>query len=251
MSEPARPRLSILAVEDDPILGRFLADALGGAGHALRLATTGADALAAARRHRFDLLLVDQALPDTDGATWLERLRGEPDAASRATTAVAMSGELPAPRRAALIAIGYAEAWQKPVPLTVLESVDHLVGRAAAPSQPAGMTAEPMELDDADALARLGSVATMRALRGLLAGELPRQWRQIRDAIEGDHAEEALAVLHRARAGSALCGANLAAAALRDLEAALRGGIDPGMAVGRAEEAVARVLARLESEPGR
>lgn len=245
MSEPARPRrLSILAVEDDPILGSFLVDALAGAGHTVRLATTGHEALGAARGERFDLLLVDQQLPDVDGAVLLARLRTDPNAVSSTATAIAMSGDLPADRRAALRSIGYAEAWQKPVSLATLATIDRLGGADAASDAPAAATAAA-DLDDADALSRLGSETTMRALRGLLAGELPRQWRTITEALDGGDVTSALATLHRARAGCALCGANAAAAALAALEDALRAGVDASSPRKTADAAVARVVARL------
>lgn len=244
MSETRRPRLSILAAEDDPILGRFLVDALAGAGHAVRLATTGHEALAAARAERFDLLLVDQQLPDVDGALLLARLRADPDAASHRATAIAMSGDLPSDRRAALRSIGYAEAWQKPLSLSTLEAIDRLGGADAASDAVTAATAAA-DLDDTVALSRLGSETTVRALRGLLAGELPRQWRTITDALDGGDVALALATLHRARAGCALCGASAAAAALAALEDALRTGAEAASPRQHADAAVARVVARL------
>lgn len=246
MDPAARPGLSILAAEDDPILGRFLVDALVGAGHRVRLAATGAEAIEAARGERYDLLLVDLQLPDADGARWLDRLRHDADAASRATPAIAMSGDLPAGRRAALRAVGFAEAWQKPVSLATLESLDAHRLREPLPAEPeAAQGRDPPVLDDAAALLRLGSEATVRALRGLLAGELPRQWRAVTDALDAGNADAALAVLHRARAGCALCGASAVASALAALEEKLRSGADPATARQDAAAAVERTVARL------
>lgn len=246
MDTAARPGLSILAAEDDPILGRFLVDALVGAGHRVQLATTGADALDAARRERYDLLLVDLQLPDADGARLLDRLRHDADAASRATPAIAMSGDLPSDRRAALLAVGFAEAWQKPVSLATLESLDAHRLREPVPAEPEVAPGRDAPLlDDATALLRLGSEATVRALRGLLAGELPRQWRAVTDALDAANVDAALSVLHRARGGCALCGANAASEALGDLETALRAGIDAAAARRRAAIAVERTVARL------
>jgi CheY-like chemotaxis protein len=252
MDTAARPGLSILAAEDDPILGRFLVDALVGAGHRVQLATTGADALDAARRERYDLLIMDLQLPDADGARLLDRLRHDADAASRAVPAIAMSGELPSDRRAALLAVGFAEAWQKPVSLATLESLDVHRLREPLPAEPeVAPSGDAPLLDDATALLRLGSEATVRALRGLLAGELPRQWRTVTEALDAGDVDAALAILHRARAGCALCGANAAAAALGDLESALRAGVDLGAPRDRATTAVERTVARLAGDaPG-
>jgi CheY-like chemotaxis protein len=246
MSDPERPRLSVLAIEDDPILGRFLVDALAGAGHSVQLATTGAAALDAARRERFDLILVDLQLPDADGATLLARLRDDAGAASRQASAIAMSGELPPARRAALIAAGFLDAWQKPVSLATLESLDrHRVREPGTDALRAADATDDRLLDDDAALERLGSAATVAALRGLLAGELPRQWRSIGEAVDAGDVQAALAILHRARGGCALCGANAAVAALGGLAHALREGLDPSAARARAGAAVERTVARL------
>jgi CheY-like chemotaxis protein len=246
MDPSARPGLSILAAEDDPILGRFLVDALVGAGHHVKLAKTGADALDAARRERYDLLIMDLQLPDANGAQLLDQLRHDAEAASRAAPAIAMSGELPSDRRAALLAMGFAEAWQKPVSLATLESLDVRRLREPLPAEaevaPSG---DAPLLDDAAALSRLGNEATVRALRGLLAGELPRQWRAVTEALDAGDVNAALAILHRARAGCALCGANAAKEALSNLETALRARIDAAAARRRAAAAVEQTVARL------
>jgi hypothetical protein len=102
-----------------------------------------------------------------------------------------------------------------------------------------------MDLDDDDALARLGNAATMRALRGLLAGELPRQWRAICVALDSGDATAAASVIHRARAGCTLCGANAAAAALAAIEACLRNGHDTTSARAHADSVILRTLASL------
>ncbi len=249
MSETAQPRLTILAAEDDPILGRFLVDALAGVGHSVRLVTTSAAALDAARRERFDLLLVDLQLPDADGAALLARLRNDMGAASRSAPAIAMSGDLPPSRRAALLAGGFLDAWQKPVSLSVLESLDPR--RLREPGAAIFQTPEAPDhrlLDDGAALERLGSEATVLALRSLLAGELPRQWRSIGEALDLGDAPAALSVLHRARGGCALCGANAAAAALGDLEDALRSGAGTAAAQAHAAAVIARTVEQLVAD---
>jgi CheY-like chemotaxis protein len=242
-----RARWSILAAEDDPVLGCFLVDALEGLGHRVTLVTRLDEALAAARRERFDLLLVDLELADGDGRALVAGLRASLDAPSREAPAVAMSGELPPPRRAALLAEGFAEAWQKPVSLAMLRG---LVGadRAREPAEgPAAAPDAGTVLDDAAALARLGTEATVRALRGLLVRELPSQWHAVRDAIRLGDPARALATLHRTRGGCALCGAVAAADALAAVETALRAGPVPEAVLRRAEDAIARTLAALDA----
>jgi two-component system cell cycle response regulator CpdR len=58
---------SILLAEDDESLRRFLAAALERAGHSVRACADGAEAFAAFRTERFDLLLSDIVMPEMDG----------------------------------------------------------------------------------------------------------------------------------------------------------------------------------------
>lgn len=66
--------IKLLLVEDDPLLGEALHEALSNKGFAVTLAATGADALAAAHDASFDLLLQDVRLPDVDGLELLHEL---------------------------------------------------------------------------------------------------------------------------------------------------------------------------------
>ena len=71
----ARP-LSILVVDDEDAILRYLDRVLSGAGHRTTMAVDGADAIAAAAREGpFDLLLTDVAMPHMTGAELARRLR--------------------------------------------------------------------------------------------------------------------------------------------------------------------------------
>jgi two-component system, OmpR family, response regulator len=69
----ARPRL--LVVEDDPNILELLSASLRFAGFQVATATTGGDAVSAARHTRHDLLVLDVMLPDLDGFDVIRRLR--------------------------------------------------------------------------------------------------------------------------------------------------------------------------------
>jgi DNA-binding NtrC family response regulator len=60
-------KLKLLLVEDDPLLGEALQEALATNGYQVRWADSGAGALEAANDESFDLLLQDVKLPDADG----------------------------------------------------------------------------------------------------------------------------------------------------------------------------------------
>lgn len=66
---------SVLVVDDDPHILRFLRTVLTGHGHVVHEASTVADAIAAFRKHQPGLALLDLGLPDGDGLTVLRALR--------------------------------------------------------------------------------------------------------------------------------------------------------------------------------
>lgn len=65
----------ILIVEDEAALRRFLVPMLTTQGYQVLTAATGAEALALARSHNPDLLLLDLGLPDLDGMVILKEFR--------------------------------------------------------------------------------------------------------------------------------------------------------------------------------
>lgn len=67
--------MRLLAVEDEKDLADVLSACLRGAGHAVDLALTLADAEASAASTAYDLILLDLHLPDGDGLSFLRHLR--------------------------------------------------------------------------------------------------------------------------------------------------------------------------------
>ncbi|MEV8634922.1 response regulator transcription factor [Streptosporangium sp. NPDC051023] len=65
----------VLVVEDDPVIGAELVEALKCHGHQAALATDGENAFEHARRRGPDLVLLDLGLPDMDGITVCRGLR--------------------------------------------------------------------------------------------------------------------------------------------------------------------------------
>ncbi len=91
---------TILLVDDDPLLRRSISFLLQQEGHQVILAATGAEALAAVRERRPDLVLLDLGLPDLGGVEVCRRLRQ--DTAAPVIMLTARGGELAARVRAAL-----------------------------------------------------------------------------------------------------------------------------------------------------
>ena len=66
---------SILIVEDEPPIRRLLRAALGAHDYRVIEASSGAEALAALRHHRPDLVLLDLGLPDIEGLALIAKIR--------------------------------------------------------------------------------------------------------------------------------------------------------------------------------
>jgi len=209
----ANATVRVLAVDDDPVNLAYLREALPQAG---ARATTSADAGAAlelARRERFDLVLCDLRMPGLDGEAFLRALRAS--GASSGARVLAMSADLPPGERRRLRAAGFHDALAKPLAVATLAA---LVGGTvvAPPSEPT--TGHPV-LDDVHALRTLGSDDAVRALRALLASELP-DMRAALAAADGDTTAQR-EVLHRLIGGAELCGALRLAQSARTLSTGL------------------------------
>jgi DNA-binding response OmpR family regulator len=79
---------TILLVEDDPVLGTFLADNLAADGYEPVVAETLRDGLRELEYKRPDLAIVDLALPDGSGLELIERVRGADGVVSRVDPAL-------------------------------------------------------------------------------------------------------------------------------------------------------------------
>ena len=70
-------KATVLVVDDDPALRRFLTDRLQFLGHHVEAVADGEAALSAAERSRFDLVLLDLSMPKLGGFEVLDRLRAK------------------------------------------------------------------------------------------------------------------------------------------------------------------------------
>lgn len=212
----------ILIADDDPVSLRFLATALVELGCNATAVVSGSAAIDACMRRPFDLLLLDRRMPDLGGAMLLRALREQ----HIGTPAIATSAELDAPMRAELQAAGYADALTKPITLDRLAQAlaANLRGwrdpRAQAAPRAVVHTDAAALLDDAAGLASVGGDhSILRALRGLLAGELEG----LCERLAALPSPAGLAdTLHRLRASCRYCGAPALGDAASQLEITVR-----------------------------
>ncbi len=225
----------VLVADDDAASRRFLCDGLASLGAQPKACNDGTAALKFARAETFDLLLLDCHMPGAGAWQILTALRGDIDAASQESLAVATSAELVASERGALLAAGFSELLLKPCTLAHLRRVltlVHIADPAACP------------LDDGSALSTTGDAATMRALRLLLREELAQLSGELeplsRDPVGFNDR------LHRLRASCGFCGATALSAQTIVLQRQLQEGVRH-VSLARFRHALTATLQALDS----
>ncbi|MBI2354576.1 MAG: sigma-54-dependent Fis family transcriptional regulator [Deltaproteobacteria bacterium] len=106
----------LLLVEDDPLLGEALHEALSRKGYRTRLAASGAEALSISSDESFDLVLQDVRLPDADGLDVL----GEILSAQPHCLALVMTGQGTVEMAVRAMKLGAFDFIAKPFPVDVL-----------------------------------------------------------------------------------------------------------------------------------
>lgn len=106
----------LLLVEDDPLLGESLHEALSRQGYQTRLATSGADALSACSNEYFDLVLQDVRLPDADGLDILQEIL----TTQQSCNALVMTGQATVEMAVRAMKLGAFDFITKPFSVDVL-----------------------------------------------------------------------------------------------------------------------------------
>lgn len=214
--------MRILIADDNPLTLRYLAEALGQLGHACATAENGSAALALAQARRFDLLLLDQRMPDLDGAAALQRLRADATAASQHAPAFATTAETDADLERGLQDQGFERLLRKPTDLTALsQALQGLATSFVRVEEPAVDYASAPLLDDAAACRSLGSAETAAALRQLFRSELEALPAELDACVANGDCAALRERLHRLCASAGFCGATRLELACRRLRASL------------------------------
>jgi CheY-like chemotaxis protein len=120
-STSPRPDPLVLIADDNPRSRELLRTVLEQDGYVVLEYTNGTDALAAAKRHKPDLMLLDLRMPGHDGFEVLSGVRAMPHLSSSpvvALTASAMRGD-----RERILAAGFTEYLSKPIHVAELRRV--------------------------------------------------------------------------------------------------------------------------------
>src|ERR1035437_7428146 len=134
--EGAAPLATILIVDDDPNLPRFLCRILISKGHRVLDTSNGELALALCRAVHPDLIIADLLMPGMDGYELVRRLRNEEGIAG--TRIIFFTGTLHASDAKSLAALcGVQQVLPKPsTPATILHAVDSALSASMAVTHP-------------------------------------------------------------------------------------------------------------------
>jgi len=218
--------LHILLTEDNAVNQYVAMSFLMEAGHKVKIANNGKEALAALEKEEFDLILMDVQMPEMDGFEATAAIREEEKTSGRhipivAMTALAMKGD-----RERCLAAGMDNYVSKPInrdelfrAIETVASFSPQASRRGDELQVAREDENPKPVfDEQAALARLqGNRKLLKEIAGMFLTELPQHMAAIREAI--DQADS-----HKLdRAGHTLKGAvgNFCANSARDAAFAL------------------------------
>jgi len=123
---------TVLVVDDFPDGREMVAEYLVFRGFSVLQASTGAQAIELARKHRPRLILMDLGMPGLDG--WEATRQLKADARTRGSVIIALTAHALASQHATAISAGCDEVIAKPFDLaTLAETVDRIVNGNAAP----------------------------------------------------------------------------------------------------------------------
>ena len=232
IEEPAPPkRARVLVVEDNSVNQLVAIGQLQRLGHECLVAASGAEALDAVTREKFDIVLMDIQMPDMDGYEATRRIRQMP-APAREIPVIAITAHALAGEREKCIAAGMNDYLAKPVSLEQIGAVVRLW--ASRESKETSAAPDVMEHDDSYVLDRervSSFLAISRTQDGFLEGlvktfreDVPSRIDALRAAAaNGDSHDLALAA-HAMKSSSGSVGAKRMLAMASSLEQNARSG---------------------------
>lgn len=135
----ARLSLRVLLAEDNRVNQRLATHILERFGHRVELARTGEEAVEAAERDRFDVILMDIQMPGMDGLEATRRIRAFEQQKGRYTPIVAMTAHAMVGDRDRFIEAGMDEYVSKPISRDRLREVLRGIQRIGTPPQGDGV----------------------------------------------------------------------------------------------------------------
>jgi signal transduction histidine kinase/CheY-like chemotaxis protein/HPt (histidine-containing phosphotransfer) domain-containing protein len=247
----------VLVAEDHPVNRSLMREILGSLGCQVELAEDGEQAVAAAMRQPFDLVLMDIQMPNMDGLEATRTIR-ELGGGLATMPIVALSANALPEHRQRSLAVGMNDHVSKPVTRADIARVLHrwvveqVVAESPADSLPASAgdaetagapSGDDLQLDTAilDEFIGMAGAEKIAQLVDHLATDYRLRIAEMRTAAESDENEALRAAAHRLKGAFANLGGMGASALARDIEMWAREGGEPDP-----EELLARFTATAD-----
>jgi signal transduction histidine kinase/ligand-binding sensor domain-containing protein/DNA-binding response OmpR family regulator len=225
------PPLRILVAEDNVVNQKVALLLLQRLGYAADVAADGEETLAALRRQRYDVVLMDVQMPGMDGLEAARRIRDEWPAEERPRMIAVTANALREDREACLAA-GMDDYLSKPVlPEDLRAALCRVVGAAVPEPVPAASTAgangdvesfDPKYIDQLRQLQAMTGQEVVSPIIDRFLAEAPRRLAELRLALAARDDRKFVFVAHSFKASGAQLGACRLAQICHDLE--MRGG---------------------------
>ena len=115
------PDARILVVDDTRMNLTVVVNLLKGTRIQIDTAVSGAEAISLCQRIRYDLILMDQRMPEMDGNEAMHRIHAQPDAANRDTPFICLTADAISGARERYLAEGFVDYLTKPIDSQALE----------------------------------------------------------------------------------------------------------------------------------
>ncbi|CAA0086964.1 Sensory/regulatory protein RpfC [Zhongshania aliphaticivorans] len=185
-------------------------------GHSCTIVTDGMQALKEAQQQPYDLLLLDEQMPELLGSSVCKQLRNQ-SGLNQQSRIISLSGETRPEANIVMADAGFDHFLKKPVTKKALEA--YLAD--ALPSETIPQTNTPqtnlLNLADLENLKKDLGVATAIKLLQLFDQELQVMINRLENALSNKVSSEILAVAHILKNSAVLYGANLLATEARSL----------------------------------
>ena len=225
----ARPPLSLLLVEDNPVNQKLGLHMLRKMGHQVTLAADGHQAVDAVRSRSFDLILMDIQMPVLSGIDATRAIREwERKQLCARTPIIAMTAHAMAGDAERFLALGMDGYVSKPVRVSLLDAEIHRLTHSNTDQRSSMMSDsirpnKPASVHFDELLARVDNDRELLAdLISIFKHEFPRLRQDLRGAVDRGDATQAVAVSHALKGMLSNLAATNAAASVARLEVLAR-----------------------------
>jgi signal transduction histidine kinase/FixJ family two-component response regulator/HPt (histidine-containing phosphotransfer) domain-containing protein len=242
-------RLKILMADDDPAILELNETLVEREGHEVVAVESGADALRALARRRFDVVFLDEEMPGMSGVEVVKKIRAGESTDARRQVVFALTGNSTAEDCARLLAAGFDACLSKPFRAEEFrQAAARFSPGLAAPAAIQASGSAPTSTADSALLARVGGDARLlRSISRTFLRDSPAKLRKIRHAIARKDAPALAAAAHALKGAVAIFGADDAVENARDLQQMGRQGTlaNAAESLQKLDEALATLNAKL------